>query len=200
MSSYCSNSGRFRWLHARETWRGWSHTRVRMEKAMWFEYKKHLPQCNGYWIKMLCCLCKLDRLWYEKQSGLVLVFDKVSYYLKKQFQNGQTSLRFLWPIRSVHPVPDSSWLLWGTWCTRAHHPFDWLIWSSWWFCCWQLSHSCNKRTKLVVHKCGVWFDRTHTQTINHTRHIKKYFHSCEFSTLRKCGFGSVGKIMHACDS
>lgn len=41
-------------------------------------------------------------------------------------------------------VPDSSWLLSSTWCKHAHHLFGWQGGSSWWFCCWKLSHSCNR--------------------------------------------------------
>lgn len=45
-------------------------------------------------------------------------------------------------------VPGSSWLLSGTWCTHAHHPFDSRGGSSWWFCYSRLSRSCNRFSTL----------------------------------------------------
>lgn len=53
-------------------------------------------------------------------------------------------------------VPDSSWLLSSTWCTRAHHLFGSRGGSSWWFCCWKLSHSCNRWKKLVDIQTSIW--------------------------------------------
>lgn len=51
-----------------------------------------------------------------------------------------------WSLHVVchRSVPDSSWWLSSTWCTRARRLFGWRGGSSWWFCCWKLSRSCNR--------------------------------------------------------